>query len=48
MARLTGGLFFVSLLLHELSHSVFAKSHGIAVRETPAARHNFAAVRRQS
>jgi Zn-dependent protease/predicted transcriptional regulator len=33
MALLTGGLFFVSLLLHELAHSVFAKSHGIPVRE---------------
>src|SRR3974377_2106427 len=33
LSLLTGALFFVSLLLHELSHSVFAKSHGIAVRE---------------
>src|SRR5215471_12030364 len=33
LALLTGGLFFVSLLLHELSHSVFAKSHGVPVRE---------------
>lgn len=29
----TGVLFFVFLLLHELAHSVFAKSHGIPVRE---------------
>lgn len=33
LAVLTGGLFFVSLLLHELSHSLFAKSHGVPVRE---------------
>lgn len=33
MALATGILFFVSLLLHELSHSIFAKSHGVAVRE---------------
>jgi Zn-dependent protease/predicted transcriptional regulator len=33
MALTTGVLFFVSLLLHELSHSVFAKAHGIPVRE---------------
>lgn len=33
LALLTGGLFFVSLLLHELSHSLFAKSHGVPVRE---------------
>lgn len=29
----TGVLFFVTLLLHELAHSVFARSHGIPVRE---------------
>ena len=29
----TGVLFFVFLLLHELAHSLFAKSHGIPVRE---------------
>jgi Zn-dependent protease/predicted transcriptional regulator len=29
----TGLLFFVSLLLHELSHSVYARSHGIPVKE---------------
>lgn len=33
MALFTGGLFFVSLVLHELAHSVFAKSHGIPVKE---------------
>jgi Zn-dependent protease/predicted transcriptional regulator len=33
LSLLTGTLFFVSLLLHELAHSLFAKSHGIAVRE---------------
>jgi Zn-dependent protease/predicted transcriptional regulator len=33
LAVLTGGFFFVSLLLHELSHSLFAKSHGVEVRE---------------
>lgn len=33
MSIVTGILFFASLLLHELSHSVFAKTHGIEVRE---------------
>lgn len=33
LAVATGLLFFVFLLLHELSHSVFAKSHGLPVRE---------------
>jgi Zn-dependent protease/CBS domain-containing protein len=33
MAISTGLLFFASLLLHELSHSVFARSHGIPVKE---------------
>ena len=33
MALTTGVLFFVSLLLHELAHSVFAQSHGMPVRE---------------
>jgi Zn-dependent protease/predicted transcriptional regulator len=33
LALVTGVLFFVFLLLHELSHSVFAKSHGMPVRE---------------
>ena len=29
----TGLLFFVSLLLHELSHSLYAQSHGMPVQE---------------
>lgn len=33
MALVTALLFFVSLLLHELAHSVFARSHGMPVRE---------------
>jgi len=33
MAIVTGLLFFASLLTHELSHSVFARSHGIPVKE---------------
>lgn len=33
MAIVTGLLFFVSLLVHELSHSVFARSHGLPVKE---------------
>ena len=33
LALVTGLLFFVSLLLHELAHSVFAKGHGVPVRE---------------
>jgi Zn-dependent protease/predicted transcriptional regulator len=33
MAITTGLLFFASLLTHELSHSVFARSHGIPVKE---------------
>ena len=33
LALTTGVLFFVSLLLHELCHSLFAKSHGLPVRE---------------
>jgi Zn-dependent protease len=33
MAIVTGILFFVCLVLHELAHSVFARSHGMEVRE---------------
>jgi Zn-dependent protease/CBS domain-containing protein len=33
LAAVTGILFFISLLLHELSHSVMAKSRGLPVRE---------------
>lgn len=33
LALATGLLFFVFLLLHELSHSIFAKSQGLPVRE---------------
>ena len=33
LAILTGILFFISLLLHELAHSVFARSRGLPVRE---------------
>jgi Zn-dependent protease len=33
LSIVTAVAFFVSLLLHELSHSLFAKSHGIPVKE---------------
>ena len=33
MAIVTGLLFFLSLLVHELAHSVFARSHGLPVKE---------------
>jgi Zn-dependent protease/CBS domain-containing protein len=33
MAIATGLLFFASLLTHELSHSVYARAHGIPVKE---------------
>ncbi len=33
MSVITGILFFVSLVLHELAHSVFARSRGMNVRE---------------
>jgi len=33
MAIVTGLLFFVSLLVHELSHSLFANAHGMPVKE---------------
>jgi Zn-dependent protease/CBS domain-containing protein len=33
LSIVTGVWFFVSLLLHELAHSLFAKSHGLPVRE---------------
>lgn len=33
MSIATGLLFFASLLVHELAHSVFARSHGIPVKE---------------
>lgn len=33
MSLVTGVLFFVSLVVHELAHSVFASSHGLPVKE---------------
>src|ERR1019366_8428409 len=33
MSIVTGLLFFVSLVVHELAHSVFARSRGMEVRE---------------
>ncbi len=33
MSIVTGLLFFVSLLVHELAHSLFASSHGLPVKE---------------
>ncbi len=33
MAIVTGLLFFVSLLVHEMSHSLFARAHGLPLKE---------------